>query len=339
MAKIFDFAVMTIFAREVLEASVIIVNYRTIIKRSEALPEGVEKEDALRAITVSALVASFVAIAVIAIVAIPLGLLSRNFDPRVSTIIEGVSKIVAAICILQLSLKMPKWLGVYSSTKEESMDTSGLTLRSIRFNVAWNIWREVAECGAFLLPFFLTGENIKAIPLSAVTGTVVGLLFGAGIHYANRKLKSKLSLAIFTTLLLLFLSTGLFSGGCHNIEYATRSTTQVWSLDGDFWSVNRLPMTIFKPFGFSDTRTVLQIVCFWSWLALGIALHVRKYYQSKRIQLAIAQDNGRSEPTQEDELDVEALAVEIDDCEKITLATEESLNSSSSEGEQLSRYR
>ena len=226
VANLFDFAVCTIFAREVLEASVIIINYKTLIHRKETWREGMSKKDALRAVNVATIVASLVAIAVITCVALPLGILSRSFDTRVSLIIEGVSKIVAAVCILQLSLKMPKWLGVYVGRKKAVSDMdigSGLTLRSIRFNVAWNIWREVAECGVFLLPFFLTGQGLKAIPLSAIVGTVVGLLCGLGIHYANRTLQRKEWLAIFTSTLLLFLSTGLFSGGCGNIEKATKA--------------------------------------------------------------------------------------------------------------------
>eukprot|EP00544_Gedaniella_sp_CCMP2646_P003479 CAMPEP_0202491036 /NCGR_PEP_ID=MMETSP1361-20130828/8230_1 /ASSEMBLY_ACC=CAM_ASM_000849 /TAXON_ID=210615 /ORGANISM="Staurosira complex sp., Strain CCMP2646" /LENGTH=353 /DNA_ID=CAMNT_0049121029 /DNA_START=211 /DNA_END=1272 /DNA_ORIENTATION=- len=296
-ANLFDFAVCTIFAREVLEASIIIINYRTLINRKETWQEGMSKNDALRAVNVATIVASIVAIAVITCVALPLGILSRSFDKRVSLIIEGVSKIVAAVCILQLSLKMPKWLGVYVSRKKavsEDMDIgSDLTLRSIRFNIAWNIWREVAECGVFLLPFFLTGEGLKAIPLSAVVGTVIGLLCGLGIHYANGSLKRKEWLAIFASTLLLFLSTGLFSGGCGNIEKATKATTkQVWSIDAEFWSTDRLPMTILKPFGYTDTRSVLQIICFWTWLLLGIVLHCYKYKQSQRLLQEQALEHG-----------------------------------------------
>jgi high-affinity iron transporter len=328
-ANLFDFAVCTIFAREVLEASVIIINYRTLINRKETWQDGMSKNDALRAINVATIMASLVAIAVITAVALPLGILSRSFDKRVSLIIEGVSKIVAAVCILQLSLKMPKWLGVYVSKKTVShMDIgSDLTLRSIRFNVAWNIWREVAECGVFLLPFFLTGEGLKAIPLSAIVGTVIGLLCGLGIHYANKTLKRKTRLAIFTSTLLLFLSAGLFSGGCGNIEKATTSTKQVWSIEGEFWSTDRLPMTIIKPFGYTDTRSILQIVCFWTWLVLGIVLHCFKYKQTKylRLEQALADYEERTsqqltESIQEDdeintpdgENDAEAQAKEHD---------------------------
>ena len=344
MTSIFDFAVTTIFAREVLEGSIIIGEYRTLILRSEVWSQDSDKKEALRAVTLSAAVASLLAVLVIAIVAIPLAILSKGFDTRVSNIIEGVSKIVAAICLLQLSLKFPKFLGLYPSKK--TLEATTLTLSSIRFNVSWNIWREVAECGVFLLPFFLTGSGVlKAIPLSAVVGISVGLLCGLGIYFANKKLTNKVWLAIVTTLLLLFLSAGLVSGGCHNIEKATSSTAQVWSLNGDFWSVDRLPMTILKPFGYSNTRTVLQIVCFWVWLALGVLLHYRKYRLSKTLakeEDETAQESARSasQGDSSDECDIEMNSdAEKDDSGKVTLITHETVATELSLVEATSRFR
>jgi high-affinity iron transporter len=320
--QLFDFAVITIFARETLEGGIIIGEYRTVILRMDTWAsrssDGVTQKEALRAVTVSALLAPFAAIVVCAAVAIPLALLSKDFDNRTAVLIEGISKIVAAVCLLQLSLKMPKFFGLYYSNaqlkrlrqqtearqeQEEgtNIDTNDnhihistppntqpdlheqLSLRSIRFNVAWNIWREVAECGVFLIPFFLTGEGIVAIPLSAAVGFLCGAAICLLIYYANSHFQSTVGLTVFTVGLLLLLSTGLFSGGCHNIEVATSSTTNVvYTLEGQFWSVNRLPMTLLKPFGYSDEKTVLQIVAFWVWLLLGLTLHYLKYKRCRK---------------------------------------------------------
>jgi high-affinity Fe2+/Pb2+ permease len=146
--------------------------------------------------------------------------------------------------------------------------------------VAWNIWREVAECGVFLIPFFLSGgDSLLRIPLSAVIGSLVGLGFGMGIYYANMHMHNTRRLAIFAVLVLVFLSAGLFCGGCHKLEMEISSTRQVWVIHGGFWSVNRLPMTILKPFGYNDSRTVLEICCYWSWLLLAALLHYRKMKQ------------------------------------------------------------
>lgn len=310
MSDLFDFAVITIFAREFLEGSIIIGEYRTIVLKGDALEDDVTKSEALREVFKASIAAIICALVVIACIAIPLALLSREFDNTTSNIIEGASKIVAAVCLLQLSLKLPKFLGIYGSCKasrrerstkeetddstqsgsDENSDSGKLTLRNIRFNVAWNIWREVAECGVFLIPFFLSGENLEAIPLSAVVGSMLGLAIGLLIYYANQKLNDKRGLAVFAVLLLLFLSAGLFTGGCHKLEVEVGATKQVWAIQGKFWSVNRLPMTIFKPFGYNNTRTVLEICCYWLWLIMGVGLHYRKYRRA--VKLAREEDDG-----------------------------------------------
>lgn len=138
----------------------------------------------------AALMASIVAIVVCACVAIPLAVLSKELDETTAIIVEGLSKLVDAICVLQLSLKIPKFLGVYASKNGEDGVTVGLSLKSIRFNVAWNVWREVSECGIFLVPFFLQGEGAKAIPLSGLIGIVVGFALGAIVYFANHKMKN-----------------------------------------------------------------------------------------------------------------------------------------------------
>jgi high-affinity iron transporter len=322
MSDVFNGAVMTIFAREMLEGTVIMGQYRTVIMRSPEWSEPERQKQGLKAVNQAALLAIVLALVVIAAAAIPLALLSRNLDPRVVEFIEGISKLVAAVCVLQLSLKIPKFLGVYPSKKGEDGLTVGLSLKSIKFNVAWNIWREVAECGAFLLPFFLTGEGAKAVPLSGLIGIVVGGLMGAIIYVANKQLKNKTWLAVFMAALLLFLSVGLFVGGCHEFEEIYGETAKVYNIGikyveqpaeetrnlmwserfltsedasaGDavlipvktIWSEKQLPFALLKPFGYSAGRTQLQIACFWGWLTLGCILHLWKYLSSKKLRQA-----------------------------------------------------
>jgi high-affinity iron transporter len=327
MSDLLDFAVITIFAREVLEGGIIIGEYRTVILRSnwDANPE-MNQQEALRAVSVSAMAAAAVAVVLCAAIAIPLAVLSRDFNDETAMVIEGVSKIVAAICILGLSLKMPKFFGIYYSKsyvlrgKSETQEIEeevehGPSIRSIRFNVAWNIWREVAECGVFLIPFFLTGDGIKDIPLSAFVGSVVGGVICVGIYQANKRMKTTAGLTVFTVGLLLILSTGLFSGGVHKFEMAYGYTPIVWHLDGDLWSVDRLPMTIFKPFGYSDTRTVLQMVCFWAWLSLCLAIHWRKY------KLCRKPPRGDNSVTIEGQGDIEDVERSEEDAKTIEITT------------------
>ena len=143
-SNLFDFAVTTIFARECLEGAIVVGQYRTIVLRggSNALAPGVNQEDALSVILFATLGATALAIFVIACVAVPLAIASHALDTTTAYIIEGVSKIVAAISLLQLSLKIPKMLEIYGSCKKRNSNhtdipDTGLTLKNIRFNVAW----------------------------------------------------------------------------------------------------------------------------------------------------------------------------------------------------------
>mmetsp|Transcript_9972 Transcript_9972/g.14115 ORF Transcript_9972/g.14115 Transcript_9972/m.14115 type:complete len:310 (+) Transcript_9972:97-1026(+) len=304
---LFDIAICTIFAREFLEGSIIIGQYRTVIQRSADWQDPEKQKAGLREVTRAAILASAVAILVCVAVAVPLIIASKDLDERVVEVIEGVSKVVAAICILQLSVKLPKWLGLYASKKSNDDHGMGdLNIKSIRFNVAWNIWREVAECGVFLIPFFLRGSDAVAIPISAAVGIVVALILGAMIYFGSKKLENKFWLAFFLSSLTGMLSVGLFTGGCHEFEEVWGETPKVWKISGDGWSHKKLPFAIIKPFGYSSSRTVLQICCFWSWFFLLVGLHIWKIKQTKKIR---AQDDDTSD---EEEKDVEKNAEEVD---------------------------
>lgn len=158
MPGAFNAGIATIFAREQLEACIIIGQYRMVVMRSDW--EEARKKAALKAIWMAAAMAGLAAVMVIMCVAIPVKLLGGAFEDGTAKVIEGISKVIAAVCILQLSLKLPYWLGVYRKEDEHEVKL-GLTLRELRFNVAWNIWREIAELGVFLIPSFLSGDEVR----------------------------------------------------------------------------------------------------------------------------------------------------------------------------------
>lgn len=51
-------------------------------------------------------------------------------------------------------------------------------------------------------------------------------------------------------------------------------------------SHKRLPMALVKPFGYSSSRTQLQIACFWLWLVLSACLHLWKFISTRKIRQA-----------------------------------------------------
>jgi len=284
VAPLFDIAVATIFAREILEGCIIIGQYRTVIFRSPDFKDEARQKSALRAVTMAALWASIVAVVLAGSITIGLYFAGKKMSNATAEIVEGVSKLVAAICVLQLSGKVPKWLGLYANKHEnEHGEIEGLDERSIKFNVAWNLWREVAECGVFLIPYML-GDSARSIPVSAIIGTAIGLGGGYGTYWASQNMSDTKWLAFFLANLTGWLSVGLFTGGCHEFEEVLGMTPYVWKLGGSFWSHKNFPMVMIKPFGYSHKRTVLQFVTFWFWFLLSIGYHYYKYNQSEKIR-------------------------------------------------------
>ena len=108
MTQIYSVPISSIFTREVMEALIIIGQYRQIVQRNTDMTEK-ERARGLRNIWWASGIATAIAVAVIIAVAIPLGVLGNKLDEKVKDIIEGVSKIVASLCIAQLSLKIPTW--------------------------------------------------------------------------------------------------------------------------------------------------------------------------------------------------------------------------------------
>jgi high-affinity iron transporter len=282
-APLVDIAIATIFAREILEGCIIIGQYRTVIQKSPDFQDPDKQKTALRAVTMAAAWASLCAVVVAASVAVGLYFAGKNFNNYTAEIIEGVSKVIAAYCVLTLSGKVPKWLGLYADKKANKDGiVEGLDTKSIKFNVAWNLWREVAECGVFLIPYML-GNSARSIPVSAIIGIVVGLLGGYGTYWATQNMSDTSSIAIFLANLTGWLSVGLFVGGCHEFEEVWGMTPYVWKIGGDFWSDKKFPMVLIKPFGYSSKRTVLQECTFWFWLLLAFGYQYYKYQQSEKI--------------------------------------------------------
>jgi high-affinity iron transporter len=226
------------------------------------------------------------ALVAICCTAIPLSLAGNQLDPTAAMIVEGVSKVIAAIAIAQLSLKVPKWLGVYPGMKNKARDAAGLTLRALYFNVAWNIWREIAEVGIFLIPYFLQDGMAIAVPLSACAGIAIALVLGALLYLANKFTRRTVILAVSIVFITGWLSTGLFVGGWHEFEEVWGESTEVFEMPGDaesgFWSHGRMPMALFTPFGYSNHPTQLQIGTFWGWAAMLVLAHYLKYHLAKR---------------------------------------------------------
>lgn len=287
----FNVAITSLFAREFLEGAVIIVNYRTAIANTEHW-DSTTKQQAMREVTKSAAFATLLAVIIVGAVAAVLSIFSRHLNDNVIEIILGVSFLVAAICILQLSLKIPVWLGIYekvsiipckrqSPEDQNDSEVVGVTVSEIRFNVTWNILREVAECLLFLIPFFL-GGTAKAVPLSALAGILIAMILGCLMHVALKHMQSKFWLALFMSLFTGIFSAALFTASAHDFEKVAGETPVAWEIQTPLLSSELFPMAVFEPFGYSSTPSALMVACFSCWSLLAIVLHLLKYRASKK---------------------------------------------------------
>jgi len=287
--------IAVIFAREILEACVIIGQYRTLVLRSEEF-SGELQARALRDIWICAGGAAAVAVLVVVVLAAVLSIVGEEMNDAAAELIEGFSKIVAAFCIMGLSLKVPKWLEVGPYARIATTKSVGTSLRELRFNVSWNIWREIAEIGVFLLPNFLSGD-LGPIPLSGAVGLCIALIPGLGLYVGNRFTKQKLWLAVTMAFVTGWLATGLMAGGMHELEEVWGETEKVFWLSGcesskaptcTFWNKKKLPMALLRPFGYSHSPTVLEMVSFWTFALVLVLAHLLKYTRAERVAAKLA---------------------------------------------------
>jgi len=279
---LFNFPLATIFAREFLEAAILIGNYRAIILISNDFEDN--RSEALKCLYCYSLYATAIALLVVAAVALPIGLVSGEIDMRVVDIIEGVSKVIAFFFIAQLSLKIPVWLQYYPKKKKELF--VGHSMREMRFNIMWNIWRECAECSVFLLPFFFGGAA-TAIPISGLVGIAIGIAMGIALYYANRRMANKFWLCFFMSFVFGIFSVGLLVGGLHEFEQVFGMTKELWRIENPFWSDESLPMVLLKPFGYSSSRTVLECSSFWCGIVALCLAHYIKYRRAIKLKATL----------------------------------------------------
>jgi high-affinity iron transporter len=86
--SLFNVAITVIFTREILEGSLIVINYRSIILKNDEWDEE-RKKQSLRTVTIATCIATLVAIAVAVAVAVPLVILGHDLNDRDVSYIEG----------------------------------------------------------------------------------------------------------------------------------------------------------------------------------------------------------------------------------------------------------
>eukprot|EP00531_Pseudo-nitzschia_arenysensis_P009639 CAMPEP_0116119378 /NCGR_PEP_ID=MMETSP0329-20121206/2606_1 /TAXON_ID=697910 /ORGANISM="Pseudo-nitzschia arenysensis, Strain B593" /LENGTH=715 /DNA_ID=CAMNT_0003613069 /DNA_START=48 /DNA_END=2195 /DNA_ORIENTATION=- len=158
--------IITNFYIQVTECSV-------LLKKSRIWGKGKpHAKEANRAIVYSTILNGVVGFFFYVISVAVINILTHPLDNRTNQFVVGVSQVFAAIVFLMMSIHVPQWIGIYHSNKNTMISyTSG---RGIRFNLTWNLWKQLISMYFFAL-YFACADFELSLVWGALIGFVVGV--------------------------------------------------------------------------------------------------------------------------------------------------------------------
>ena len=125
--------------------------------------------------------------------------LTIRLDIRMMAILQALSRLFSAIITLTISVRIPKWLGIFHEQYDlqdefkdedcEEIDGSDLkrpTLTELQFDVFWEIGSVVMTAIFYMLPFFAGHLSTSVIPISTIGGIGGGIVLDVFIFVTRR---------------------------------------------------------------------------------------------------------------------------------------------------------
>jgi len=224
-------AILALFLWLVPHIFIQIAEYRVAIIKSSKW-EGEKLTDGLRAIMNHSLFATAVGLIIVSGTAAGVALSTKGMDIDLLYILSGLSRLCSAMVIFLLSFKIPVWLSIYH---EQNLHPEPLTssLKSLRFNVRWSIWKCFFTIYFILLPFFCGAPGPIEIPVYIIVGIIGGILVCLGVYYGRTKCHAhKKSIAIIMVVILAILSALNFAFAFWYIEYVWFPEHNVYDYQG-----------------------------------------------------------------------------------------------------------
>uniref|UniRef100_A0A7S4JWK0 Uncharacterized protein n=1 Tax=Odontella aurita TaxID=265563 RepID=A0A7S4JWK0_9STRA len=262
----FSWAMFSLFAWLVPHVSIEVGQYR----RSLSFWLGVNFREGKRVVSKHALIAIVSALLVIIGTAIGVALTTKELDPNMINIIEGMSLFLAAVVTLILSLKSPKWIGVYYSRKRAAPQPLFQCTKVLAFNVRWSIWRLFCRVYFSLLPFYCSANAAK-ITVSMIAGLAFGFLMDYIIYLGRRKRETSPSImwAMGMAFFLVIWSCALFQKG-------TRFIDTVWGRNE--WKGSK--------------NVLLGVISAILWFFMSLFVHCYLWLRTKRMVEEVGLGNG-----------------------------------------------
>ncbi len=133
-----------------------------LLKRSRIWGKGKpHAKEANRAIVHSTILNSVVGFFFYIVSVTVVNILTHPLDNRTNQFVVGVSQVFAAIVFLMMSIHVPQWFGIYHSNKNTMISYS--SGRGIRFNLTWNLWKQIFSMYFFALYFACADFHLSLV--------------------------------------------------------------------------------------------------------------------------------------------------------------------------------
>ena len=159
--------------------------------------------------------------------AVGVALGTKTMDVNMLYVLSGIARLAAAVIVLIVSIRIPRWFGVYVTYKDDFEEPIGDTLKVVRFNIRWKVFRHFFQIFFVLLPFYsgvYLDPPYESYPGSITVAFLVGIFAGgcvAALIYFGRSTRFKAykrSISLSTAFVLIVLSSFSFGGGIWYIQ-------------------------------------------------------------------------------------------------------------------------
>ena len=200
--------------------SATIGEYRHAIGESTAWTKSEEKQiEAKKAIWRAAFEAIGIFMVLIIAFGIAIPLLTNPLDERMLYIINGFSRLTAAVVLGLLSIRIALWVGIYYPYRwtAEIQRNLGTTEIELKHSVRWSVSKNFLRAFFFLITLFQEGADPITIPVSIITGILIGFLIDFFIYKCRRfesertrRCSSIFFVSVFLICSILALADGVF---------------------------------------------------------------------------------------------------------------------------------
>lgn len=213
-----DSAIAALIAREMFEGAMFYTTHRNAVTKNDSLKDE-EKKTYLTRFNYAVAAGVSVGLIISIIVGFSLAAALDQLDNADYgfAIAEGISKAIAAVFVVDMALKVPKWLDISNYPKDEMHVTDKLVLSSSLF---WNVVRESCEAGVLTSITVLFASHTSATTAASVVVGIVAAVGGGGAIAFGVKHLNKIASALFATIMIMMLATGLVVGAAHEFEEA-----------------------------------------------------------------------------------------------------------------------